>query len=152
MKNAVYQQKLLMKKVEAPSFTNLDKITSSRDCVYAAAMLWDLDQINIVEHFYVLYINRVNKIIAYAEIGRGGIDAVLVDKRIIFAHALLAAATGLILFHNHPSGNMKPSQADINLTRDIKKAGEAIGIAVFDHIIMSPNLTDFYSFADEGMI
>lgn len=151
MKKAVYKQKLSMKKVEMPLLGCLDNITCSRDSQFAASLFWDKDDIAIVEHFYVLYLNRANYIVAYAEIGKGGIDGVVVDKRIVFTHALLAAATGMILFHNHPSGNLKPSERDITLTRELRQAGDAMGIKVYDHLIVTPTF-EYYSFTDEGII
>ncbi len=102
------------------------------------------------EYFYVLLLNRANKILGYYQVSSGGISGTVVDQRIVFQAALKANASSLILAHNHPSGQLRPSQADIDLTRKIKAAGEIMDISVLDHLIMTEE--SYYSFADEGLI
>lgn len=86
---------------------------------------------------------------AICPISKGGVSGTVVDLKIVFAAALKGRASSIILAHNHPSGNLKPSQADIELTRKFRKAGEILDISVLDHLILSPD-GDYYSFADEN--
>jgi len=103
-----------------------------------------------VEECWVVFLNRANLILSAEKISLGGLTGTVVDVRIIFKRALELQATALILSHNHPSGNLKPSQQDIDLTEKAKSAGQALDIKVFDHLIISDQ--GYYSFADEGML
>ena len=102
------------------------------------------------EYFYVLLLNRANKILGYYQVSSGGISGTVVDQRIVFQAAIKANASSLILAHNHPSGQLTPSQADLDLTKKIKAAGEIMDIQVLDHLIMTEE--SYYSFADEGIM
>ena len=102
------------------------------------------------EVFAVLFLNRANKINHFEIISEGGITGTVADPRIILRKALEEDAVNIILCHNHPSGSLKPSRADEELTRKIKEAARLLDIAVIDHIIVSEN--GYYSFADEGLI
>jgi DNA repair protein RadC len=95
-------------------------------------------------------LNRGNKVIGICEISTGTVSGTLVDPRVVFATALKTNATGIILAHNHPSGNLKPSRADELLTDKLRKAGELLDVVVLDHIIVTTE--GFYSFADEGYL
>ena len=149
MANVIYHSKLRIEKT-SEAFSGTEQIFSSKDSETIARKFWDIGSIEIYESFNVVYLNKANKPIAWAEIGVGGTDGVVVDKKIVFAHAILANASAMIVFHNHPSGNLKPSEADNRLTRDLKQSGDIIGIKVLDHLILTAN--SYYSFADEGMI
>ncbi len=87
----------------------------------------------------------------FYEVSNGGITGTLVDVRILFAVLLKSLTTAVILLHNHPSGTLKPSEADKRLTKKIKKAGELFDIKVLDHLILTPE-GDYYSFADNGIL
>lgn len=102
------------------------------------------------EEFWIIFLNNANKIQLKTQMSKGGITGTLVDTRLIFKQALELSATGLILCHNHPSGTLKPSTSDINLTNKIKKGGEVLDIKVLDHIIITEE--KYYSFADEGIL
>ncbi len=103
------------------------------------------------EHFWILILNQKNEVLDEFRISQGGLTATVVDAKIIFRQVLTySRATGIILAHNHPSGNLQPSQADINLTKKIKEAGRVLDINVLDHIIIGAN--DYYSFLDEDMM
>lgn len=104
----------------------------------------------VKEEFWVLYLNRANRLIGSKQISSGGITGTVFDLRLIFKEAILLNATGLILAHNHPSGNLKPSQSDIDLTNKSSKAGVLMDINVLDHLIIGEQ--SYYSFADEGKI
>lgn len=125
------------------------RVTGSDSAHKIARSFWD-ESLGIYESFNLICLSKANCPIAWVEISKGGVDATVADLRLIFSHALLCLASGIIVFHNHPSGNLTPSQADINLTELIKKAGEILNIKLLDHLILSE--TGYYSFADEGMI
>lgn len=100
------------------------------------------------EEFWVVMLNRANKILAHKKISEGGINGTVADPRIIFKHAIENFATSIMLCHNHPSGNITPSNEDIKLTQKIKEAGKLLDILVLDHIIIGDK--NYYSFSDEG--
>jgi DNA repair protein RadC len=127
----------------------LDKtiVQSSKDIAqYLKAILKDFTY----EVFAVLFLNRANKINHFEIISRGGITGTVADPRIILKKALEQDATSIVLSHNHPSGSLKPSRADEELTQKIKEAAKYFDIKVVDHIIVSED--GYYSFADEGLI
>lgn len=102
------------------------------------------------EQFYVILLNRNNRLIEAVRISQGGISGTVADVRLIFKSAIERLASSIIVAHNHPSGNLQPSQADIKLTRNLKEAGKLLEISVLDHLIIADQ--DYYSFADEGMM
>jgi DNA repair protein RadC len=127
----------------------LDKtiVQSSKDIAqYLKAILKDFTY----EVFAVLFLNRANKINHFEIISRGGITGTVADPRIILKKALEQDATSIVLSHNHPSGSLKPSRADEELTQKIKEAAKYFDIKVIDHIIVSEE--GYYSFADEGLL
>ena len=101
------------------------------------------------EEFWIIYLNNSNKVISKSQLSKGGITGTLVDVRIVFKTALEMGATALILCHNHPSGTLVPSEADKQITRKLKLAGESLEIKVLDHLIVTE--ASYYSFADEGI-
>lgn len=121
------------------------KITSSVDA-YELMKPDLMDQ--PVEQFWVVMLKRNNQVIQKRVISLGGISGTVADPKVIFKRALEDLASGIILVHNHPSGNLRPSQADIKLTEKLKNAGLLLEIPVLDHIIFTDN--GYYSFADEG--
>lgn len=102
------------------------------------------------EEFWVLMINRGCRMIGRERVSTGGVSGTVVDAKIVFKRALDSLATSIVLCHNHPSGNLRPSEADIQLTKKLKKAGEVLDIAVLDHLIIGAS--GYYSFADEGIM
>ncbi|MEZ5084007.1 MAG: DNA repair protein RadC [Bacteroidales bacterium] len=123
------------------------KVTSSKDVFeYFSALIGDFTY----EAFYILLLNRANKIIRHVEISEGGISGTVADPKKIFKMALEYNATSIILSHNHPSGSVNPSDADKRLTKKLKDAGEMLDVPVLDHIIIGDE--KYYSFADEGII
>lgn len=122
-------------------------VRSSRDIAeYLRTIIKDYTY----EVFGVLFLNQANKINHFEIISRGGITGTVADPRIILKKALDADATSIILCHNHPSGNLKPSRADEELTLKIKEAARYLDIKVIDHLIVSEQ--GYYSFSDEGLI
>lgn len=132
------------KKVAGP------KVTSAQSAYEVLNSIYDQDLINLREEFICLYLNRANQVKGWYQISTGGINATIADPRMILGIALKTASCCLILSHNHPSGNLKPSDADINLTEKIKKASAFMDIHVLDHIVVSSS--GFLSFADEGLL
>ena len=125
------------------------KINSSETGAKAVRELWGND-IDIVESFYVLFLNVANNTIGYTKLSKGGVSTMIVDPVLIAKYAVESLSRSVILAHNHPSGNVKPSQADIDLTKVIKKGLDLFKITTLDHIILSKD--SYYSFADEGII
>ncbi|MCL4120149.1 UNVERIFIED_CONTAM: hypothetical protein GTU68_032203 [Idotea baltica] len=102
------------------------------------------------EEFWIVYLNNSNRIIKKAQLSKGGITGTLVDIRLALKYALEVGATGIILVHNHPSGTLKPSEADKQLTYKLKTAGESLDIKVLDHVIITEK--SYFSFADENVL
>jgi len=102
------------------------------------------------EEFWALFLNQKNNLVYKAQISRGGIASTLVDVRVLFKLALEHMAVSIIVAHNHPTGNLKPSEADIKLTNNIKKAGEILNITLLDHLIIGEQ--DFFSFREQHLL
>lgn len=102
------------------------------------------------EEFWVIYLNNSNKVLKKTMISKGGLTGTLVDVRIVLKEALELLAVGMIIAHNHPSGTLKPSNADRNLTNKIKESAKIVDIQVLDHVIVTAD--GYFSFADDGII
>jgi len=123
------------------------KVTTSRDVFeYLKADLLDIPH----EEFWIVVLNRANRIIKKHQVSQGGVAGTVADPKIIFKIALEELASGIILAHNHPSGNLTASQADIALTKKLKEAGKLLEIQVLDHVIIAGQ--KYFSFADEGIL
>lgn len=123
------------------------KIGSSKDAAkLLQPLLADLEH----EEFHILLLNRAHKVIGRKRISMGGISGTVVDPKMIFSSALEQKSSAIILSHNHPSGNLTPSEADLQLTKKLKEGGRSLEISILDHIIIAG--TSFYSFADEGLL
>jgi DNA repair protein RadC len=127
--------------------TKTHAIKSSND-VYELIRPELLDQ--PIEQFWMLTLKRNNTLIQKRHISVGGISGTVVDPKVVFKTALEDFASGIILIHNHPSGNLKPSQEDLKLTEKLKNAGKLLDIPVLDHIIFTDN--SYFSFADENVL
>src|ERR1035437_4364265 len=125
------------------------KITTSKDAEAIFREIWS-SGMEFKEEFYILLLNRANKVLGWYKVSEGGMSGTVVDPKLIFSTALKGLASSIILSHNHPSGNLKPSEQDITLTKRLKQAGELLEIPVLDHLILSSE--GYYSFADEGMM
>lgn len=128
------------------------KISSSKHAYEVCKEIIDKDRCNIYlkEYFYIILLNRANDVVGYYRLSEGGITGTVADIRIAFSIAVKSLACGMILFHNHPSGTMKPSNADKNLTINFKEAGKILNINILDHLIVDELI--YYSFADNGLI
>lgn len=123
------------------------RVGSSRDAFNAVApLLTDLHH----EEFWLLLLNRANEVFARERLSSGGMGGTVVDVKMVLKSALDARASALIAVHNHPSGNLQPSQADIDLTKKLQQAGAVLEIPLLDHLIVSER--GYYSFADEGRV
>ncbi len=132
---------------QASGFLEKTQVKSSADIAYyLQTLLGDYQH----EVFAVIFLNRANKIKHFEIISEGGITATVADPRLILKKALLEDAVSIVLCHNHPSGNLQPSKADVELTQKIKEAARYLDIRLLDHIIVSNE--GFYSFADQGVL
>lgn len=123
------------------------RISSSRDAYQAIApLLTDLHH----EEFWLLLLNRANEVFARQRLSTGGASGTVVDLKMVIKAALDARASGFIAIHNHPSGNLEPSRADIELTEKLKQSGKIMDLPMLDHLIVSER--GYYSFADEGRV
>ncbi|MCK5730819.1 MAG: DNA repair protein RadC [Draconibacterium sp.] len=126
---------------------NENKITGSKDAAdYFQPILGDLNH----EEFWIMLLNRGNKILETFMVSQGGISGTVIDVRLILKKAINSLASSLILCHNHPSGTMQASDADLKITKKINDAAKIMDISVIDHIIIAQN--QYLSFADEGML
>lgn len=126
------------------------KITDSKGCEKLFRLAFDADKIEYREEFIILMMNRASHVLGYVKISTGSSTGTVVNKQLIFQAALNANACSIVVAHNHPSGNLNPSAADISVTKELKEAGKLLDIAVLDHLILTEE--SYYSFADEGMI
>lgn len=124
-----------------------EKITCSKDAYdYFSGIIGH----SSYEYFYILLLNRANKIIRHHLISEGGLSSTVVDPKKIFKLALAGQASAIILCHNHPSGNINPSEQDIRITKKLRKVGEELELSVIDHVIIGDE--NYYSFADENAL
>jgi DNA repair protein RadC len=126
------------------------KISTSKDAYEILSQTWNENTIELREEMKVILLNNWHKVLGIYNVSHGGITGTVADPKLIFSAALKANATGIILAHNHPSGNSQPSQADIGLTNKCKEISELLDIKILDHMIMTTE--GYYSFADEGMM
>ncbi len=130
------------------SSTCRNKITSSDKAFEIILNSWDKNTIELQEEFKVLLLNRANIVLGIYPLSKGGVVGTVVDVKLIFGVALKCNASGMILCHNHPSGNLKPSKQDIEITKKIKQCSELFEISLLDHLIISN--FGYYSFSEEG--
>lgn len=133
-----------------PTTRSRSKVLSSAEAYQILLPTYKEGTIDYKEYFKVLFLNQASQVLGYTLISEGGITETIVDVRLILQAALLTNSVSLILAHNHPSGNLKPSKLDIELTKQIKEAAKLMRINVLDHIILTSD--KYYSFADEGEI
>jgi DNA repair protein RadC len=126
------------------------KISSAADAYQVLIDQWSLDKIQLLEEFKMILLNRNNRVLGIINISQGGMSGTVADSKLIFVAALKAAASYIILAHNHPSGNLKPSTEDIRLTKKLVDGGKLLDLQVVDHLIITSD--GFYSFCDEGLI
>lgn len=131
-------------------YSQRQKVTTSHSAYEILTQLFPADSIDYRETFIVLYLNRASQVLGYSIISEGGTASVSVDVKLIIQAALLANASAIIIAHNHPSGNLRPSIEDNRLTKRVAEAAKLFDIAVLDHLIVTSE--SFYSFSDNGDI
>jgi DNA repair protein RadC len=146
MKNLAPQFQI--KKVNNSSFKKV-KITSS-SLIEKFCRQFYLDDLEIFESFFIAMLDRSNNTIGWAKISQGGVSSCIVDAKIVAKYAVESLASSIILCHNHPSGNLTPSHADIKITKKLKQGLEMLDIQVLDHIILTAD--SYTSLADSGLI
>jgi len=124
------------------------RVTGSKDAAKAFRSIWP--SYEHIEFIYMLMLNRQNQVLGCHQISKGGMTGTVVDIRVVFQVALKSCATSIILGHNHPSGNLDPSDADKKITRQLSDAGKMLEIPVIDHLILTSD--SFLSMADEGYL
>jgi DNA repair protein RadC len=134
-----------------PSKAHKPLIKSSDDAYFHLLKFFPEDTIALYESFVVGYLNRANRLIGIYELSKGGITGTVADPRLVLSVALKCAATGIILAHNHPSGNLQPSIADKEITHKIKNACEYLDIKLLDHLIVVPE-GKYLSFIEENLL
>jgi len=115
---------------------DMEKVAGSRDVSEVLRRIWS-PKLDHVEEFMILCLNRANKVLGWAKVSQGGLSGTAADPKVIFQIALKSNSCSLIICHNHPSGNLQPSEADIHLTRKLKDAGLLLDLPVLDHLIVS---------------
>jgi DNA repair protein RadC len=124
------------------------RVTGSKDADKAFRSIWP--SYEHIEFIYMLMLNRQNQVLGCHQISKGGMTGTVVDVRVVFQVALKSCATSIIVAHNHPSGNLDPSDADKKITRQLKEAGAFLEIPLIDHLILTE--AGFLSMADEGIL
>ena len=132
------------------SASDRPQVRCSVDALHLFRESWDKETIELYEECKLMLLNRSNKVLGIAQISQGGISGTITDVRIILQYALKANASGIILCHNHPSGNVQPSEADIKITNKLKEAAMIHDITLLDHLIITDD--GYYSLADSGYI
>ncbi len=132
-----------------PGLISSKIISTSKEAYDILTTLFPQETICLQEQFVVLYLNRANRLLGSYQLSKGGLTGTVADVRLILSVALKTLASGLILAHNHPSGNLKPSEADIGLTKKIKQSAKLMDIELLDHIIISNE--GYFSFTDDGI-
>ena len=126
------------------------KMSTSQEVYQCFYNSWDIDRIEMIEQFKIMLLNRANRVLGIFEVSTGGVAGTVADPKIIFGTALKGNASSIILAHNHPSGSLKPSQADLLLTNKLAQAGSFLDIPVLDHLILTSE--SFLSFSDQGLL
>jgi DNA repair protein RadC len=150
MQNNICEIEITYKSKVKPS--ERQKLSSSMDAYKIFNAIFEANgKIEYKEIMYALFLNRANKVLGVSLISEGGTSGTVCDPKMIFQAALKANASSFILCHNHPSGNLQPSNVDISLTKKIKTLGEMMEIKILDHIILCPD-NQFLSMSNEGLI
>jgi DNA repair protein RadC len=139
-----------IKAVYLPATRPAAQIKCSQDAYKILLEVWEADQLEYKESLYGLFLNKANFVLGWRQLSTGGLSGTVADPKVVFQHALLSNACALIIAHNHPSGNLKPSEADHQMTKKIKGCGNSLDLPLLDHLIITNN--GYYSFADEGKL
>jgi len=152
----VIQSELLMvaevKITYRPKFkvSERPQISKSKDAYDILIQQWDKGKIALLEEFKILLLNRRNRVLGIVHISSGGLSGTVADPKVIFTAALKACASGIMVCHNHPSGELDPSNEDLSLTRRLVDAGKMLDLKILDHLIICED--NYYSFGDDGIL
>lgn len=148
MNHKVREAKLIYK----GALKNAPQIRKSADAFNILRQDWD--DCEVQESFKILLLNRANRVIGKYEVSKGGITGTIVDTRLVMCAAIKGLACAIILAHNHPSGNKKPSQADLDISKKLVQAGKILDIVVLDHLIITDPGEDngYYAFSEDGLM
>jgi DNA repair protein RadC len=127
-------------------------VKTSKEAYLIFQKVFPTDTLALQETFMAMYLNRANHLLGVYKVSTGGLTGTIADPKLILAVGLKTAATSIILAHNHPSGNMKPSIQDEDLTAKIKEGAKWFDINLLDHLLLSPFENQYFSFADEGIL
>lgn len=141
-------REFILKTIKKNEINAVNVCTSAKAAEYARAFY--SDDLTIYESAFIILLNRRNNTIGWAKIGQGGLDATVVDKRIVCKYAIDSLASGVIFVHNHPSGNLQPSPADLSLSKELKEALGILGVRLLDSIIITED--NYCSLHDNGQI
>lgn len=138
-------------KYHNPSIKDRPLITNASDAVEVIKLVIDMQRIALQEQFIVIYLNQANKVIGTMNVFSGSIKSTVIDIKLILASGILLMSCGVIVAHNHPSGNLKPSREDLALTKRLSTALQYMEMKLVDHFIITPD-DDYLSFANEGLL
>jgi DNA repair protein RadC len=138
-------------KYHNPSIKDRPLITNASDAVEVIKLVIDMQRIALQEQFIVIYLNQANKVIGTMNVFSGSIKSTVIDIKLILASGILLMSSGVIVAHNHPSGNLKPSRDDLALTKRLSTALQYMEMKLVDHFIITPD-DDYLSFANEGLL
>lgn len=134
----------------SPNIISEQKISNSRETYSLITNHWNLDTMEMYEEVKIILFNRANKALGVYDLSKGGMSSSIIDVKIILSIVLKTLASGIILVHNHPSGNLVPSKFDIDVTQKLKSACDLMDVAFLDHLIISKE--NYFSFADDGLL
>lgn len=149
MEKLSYSMPEIQLKFKAGNFEKY-KIRSSKDCELTLRTMFDADTLEYCESAIAIFLNRNNETIGWYKVSQGGLNGTIIDQRVIFSIGLQSGASGVILTHNHPSGNLQPSNEDLAITRKLIEGGKILDIKVLDHLILTKD--SYTSFQDEGLL
>lgn len=129
---------------------NKIKINNSKDSYELLKSCWSLNTIELQEEFKVLLLNKNHQVLGIYPLSKGGVSGTIVDAKLVFSVAIKCNASSIVIAHNHPSGNLRPSEADLRLTKKLKEAGSYLDVLLLDHIIITKD--NYHSFADNSQI
>lgn len=135
-----------------PAISDKPIVISALDAYKILIDFFPINTIYLQEHFLVMYLNNAGRVLGIYRLSTGGITKTVVDIKLLLSVGLKSMASSIIVCHNHPSGSLKPSNSDIEVTKKIKLAADLVEIALLDHLIISPVTKDYFSLANEGLM
>lgn len=134
----------------SPNIISVQKISNSRETYSLITNHWNLATLEMFEEVKIMLLNKANKVLGIYDLSKGGLSSSIIDIKIVLSIALKTLASGIIIVHNHPSGNLVPSKPDIDITQKLKSACDLMDVILLDHLIISKE--NYFSFADDGLL